>query len=54
MARATWNGTVIAESDATVAVEGKQYFSPDAVERSHCGRRRHTVCGWNGTASRLA
>ena len=24
--RATWNGTVLAESDATVVVEGNHYF----------------------------
>jgi uncharacterized protein (DUF427 family) len=52
MARAIWNGTVIAESDDTVEVEGNQYFPPDAVDRS-CLRESttHTVCGWKGAAS---
>lgn len=52
MARATWNGTVLAESDATVVVEGNHYFPPDAVDR-HLLRDSSatTVCPWKGTAS---
>jgi uncharacterized protein (DUF427 family) len=51
-ARATWNGAVIAESDATVEVEGNQYFPPDAVDRGYLREAAsHTVCGWKGTAS---
>lgn len=52
MARAIWNGAVIAESDATVVVEGNHYFPPEAVKREHLGESAsHTVCGWKGTAS---
>lgn len=52
MARATWNGTVIAESDATRIVEGNHYFPPDAVRRQHLrDASNHTVCPWKGTAS---
>ena len=52
MARAIWNGTVIAESDATVVVEGNHYFPPEAVKREHVRESaHHTVCGWKGTAS---
>ena len=52
MARAIWNGTVIAESDETVEVEGNQYFPPNAVDRSFLRESStHTVCGWKGTAS---
>ena len=29
--RATWNGTVIAESDQTVVVEGNHYFPAESV-----------------------
>ena len=29
--KATWNGTVIAESDDTVVVEGNHYFPADAL-----------------------
>jgi uncharacterized protein (DUF427 family) len=52
MARATWNETVIADSDATELVEGNHYFPPDAVNREHLRESTHTtVCPWKGTAS---
>jgi uncharacterized protein (DUF427 family) len=52
MARAIWNGVVIAESDATVVVEGNHYFPPQTVQREHLRESaHHTVCGWKGTAS---
>ena len=52
--RATWNGTVIAESDDTVVVEGNHYFPPDSVNRSVMrNSATHTVCPWKGTASYL-
>ncbi len=31
MVRAVWNGTVIAESDKTVVIEGNHYFPADSV-----------------------
>jgi len=50
--RATWNGTVLAESDRTIVVEGNQYFPPDAIHREFFQpSQTHTVCGWKGTAS---
>ena len=50
--RAVWNGTVIAESDRCVVVEGNQYFPPDAVQRALLRESStHTVCPWKGTAS---
>ncbi|MGH7803652.1 MAG: DUF427 domain-containing protein [Candidatus Binatia bacterium] len=52
MARATWKGTVIAESDRTIVVEGNHYFPPDAVRKAHFHpSETHTVCSWKGTAS---
>jgi uncharacterized protein (DUF427 family) len=52
MAKATWNGTVLAESDRTVVVEGNHYFPPEAVRKEHFKpSQTHTVCGWKGTAS---
>ncbi len=52
MARAIWNGVVIAESDATVMVEGNHYFPPAAVKREYLrDSATHTVCPWKGTAS---
>ena len=52
MAKASWNGAVLAESDQTVVVEGNHYFPPSAV-RSEFLRPSdtHTVSGWKGTAS---
>ena len=52
MARATWNGAVLAESDRTVVVEGNQYFPPDSVRWEHLRpSSTHTLCAWKGTAS---
>lgn len=50
--RATWNGAVLAESDATVIVEGNHYFPPDSLNREYFSDSdTHTVCPWKGTAS---
>ena len=50
--RAVWNGTVIAESDRTVVVEGNNYFPPEDVDSEYLERSSHrTVCPWKGTAS---
>ena len=50
--RATWNGAVLAESDATVIVEGNHYFPPDSLNREYFSDSdAHTVCPWKGTAS---
>jgi uncharacterized protein (DUF427 family) len=52
MAKATWNGAVLAESAQTVEVEGNQYFPPDSVRREFLKPSNHqTVCPWKGTAS---
>lgn len=52
MARATWNGAVIAESDEFEMVEGNVYFPPDAVKTEYLRPSdTHTVCHWKGTAS---
>ncbi len=52
MATASWNGTVIAESDDIVTVEGNAYFPRESV-RDDVLRPSdtHTVCPWKGTAS---
>jgi uncharacterized protein (DUF427 family) len=50
--KATWNGTVIAESEATVVVEGNHYFPADSIKREYLeASDTHTVCPWKGTAS---
>ena len=52
MARAVWNGTVIAESDDTVIVEGNHYFPREAIRWAHFEKNdHHTVCPWKGVAS---
>jgi uncharacterized protein (DUF427 family) len=52
MARATWNGAVLAESDSVEVVEGNVYFPPDAVRSEYLQPTdTHTVCWWKGTAS---
>ena len=52
MATASWNGTVVAESDDIVTVEGNAYFPREAV-RDDVLRpsEKTTVCPWKGTAS---
>ena len=50
--RAVWSGQVIAESDATIVVEGNHYFPPDAVDARYLEpSATHTTCGWKGLAS---
>lgn len=52
MVRATFRGTVIAESDDTVVVEGNHYFPPEAVKHEYLEpSASHTTCGWKGVAS---
>ncbi len=52
MPRAIWNGTVIAESDDTVIVEGNHYFPRSAVRADVLrDSDTHSVCPWKGTAS---
>jgi uncharacterized protein (DUF427 family) len=52
MAKAMWEGTVLAESGATVEVEGNQYFPPDAIRKEYFKPSdAHSVCPWKGTAS---
>ena len=52
MARAIWNGAVLAESDETIIIEGNHYFPPDTIKREHFeASERTTVCSWKGTAN---
>lgn len=54
MARAVWEGEVLAESNDIVYVEGNAYFPRESLkdglfeESSH-----HTLCPWKGKASYL-
>jgi len=50
--RATWNGTVIAESDDTVVVEGNHYFPLESVRQELLRPSGSTTfCPWKGHAS---
>ena len=52
MPKAVWNGTVIAESDETVMVEGNHYFPPSSINKSYFkDSNLHTRCPWKGMAS---
>ncbi len=52
MARAIWNGAVLAESDRFEMVEGNVYFPPGSIRREHFRESEtRTVCGWKGVAS---
>jgi len=52
MPKATWNGKVIAESDATEIVEGNHYFPADAINKDFFEASDHTTdCSWKGTAN---
>ena len=54
MARATWNGAVLAESGDTVVVEGNHYFPRATLNEDHFeASDRETVCPWKGQASYL-
>jgi uncharacterized protein (DUF427 family) len=51
-AKAIWNGTVIAESDDTIVVEGNHYFPRDSISMEFFEpSASHTVCPWKGMAA---
>lgn len=50
--KAIWKGTVVAESDDTVVVEGNHYFPAEVVKREHLlHSNTKTMCSWKGEAS---
>ncbi|MGH9716004.1 MAG: DUF427 domain-containing protein [Candidatus Acidiferrales bacterium] len=52
MAKATWQGAVLAESDNAVVVEGNRYFPKESVRGEYLRpSETHSVCPWKGTAS---
>lgn len=52
MPTARWNGTVIAQSDDTVVVEGNHYFPADSVDPALIeDSATHSHCPWKGEAS---
>ena len=52
MPRAVWNGATLANTDASVVVEGNHYFPPASIREEHFRKcDKQTVCGWKGTAN---
>lgn len=50
--KAIWNGTVVAESDDTVVVEGNHYFPEASLKKEYLlPSNTHTMCPWKGEAS---
>lgn len=45
MARAVWNGVVLAESDRPIELEGNVYFPPESVHAEQL-----SLCPWKGVA----
>lgn len=52
MAKAIWNGVVLAESDHCEMVEGNYYFPPDTINQEYLQPSdTHTTCSWKGVAN---
>ena len=52
MAKAIWNGQVVAESDTFEEVEGNVYFPPSSIKQEYFeSSEKNSVCPWKGTAS---
>lgn len=52
MAKAIWNGAVLAESNNCEIVEGNYYFPPDTINQEYFKPSdTHTTCSWKGIAS---
>ncbi|MFQ5651217.1 MAG: DUF427 domain-containing protein [bacterium] len=51
MAKAIWNGKVLAESNKVEVVEGNKYFPPDSINEEYFeDSNTRTECPWKGTA----
>jgi uncharacterized protein (DUF427 family) len=51
MAKAVWEGAVLAESNDTVIIEGNHYFPPESLNRNFFRPSNHASgCSWKGTA----
>jgi uncharacterized protein (DUF427 family) len=49
--KAIWKGTVVADSNDTVVVEGNHYFPASAVKPEHLlPSNTRTTCSWKGVA----
>lgn len=51
MAKAVWEGAVLAESQDTFIIEGNHYFPPESLNRNFFRPSDHTsICPWKGSA----
>ena len=52
MAKAIWNGKVLAESNDTIVIEGNHYFPPESINREYFqDSGTQTTCPWKGKAN---
>lgn len=52
MAKATWKGVVIAETEDYEIVEGNIYFPPSSIKSEYFKKTEtNTTCPWKGVAS---
>ena len=52
MPQAKWQGAVLADSDATIIIEGSHYFPPDSLDQKYfLESPTHSTCPWKGEAS---
>lgn len=52
MAKAIWNGVVLAESDHTKIVDRNHYFPANTINREYFKENNtHTTCSWKGVAN---
>jgi uncharacterized protein (DUF427 family) len=50
--QAKWQGTVIADSEHTILLEGNLYFPPEDVSQAYLADSdEHSTCPWKGEAS---
>ena len=50
--KASWENTIIAESNDTIVVENNHYFPPDSIKKDcFTASVTHSTCPWKGLAS---
>lgn len=50
--KAIWQGTILAESDRTIVIEGNHYFPSDSIKKEFFRTSdTHSTCPWKGIAS---
>jgi uncharacterized protein (DUF427 family) len=50
--KAIWENVILAESNATIVVEGNHYFPPDSINKNYfTDSNTQSTCPWKGLAS---